>query len=181
MTHDRSHRRRFAHGHGDGFHRPHGRHRHGGGPRRIFAGGELPLVLLHLLAEAPRHGYDIIKALEARAGGAYAPSPGVIYPTLTLLEEQGLATATPDGAGRRRHAPTAEGLAHLAANREAAEALLARLDRHAETAPPAPVLRAMENLKLALRLRLARAPLAEGEAQAVAAALDAAALAVERS
>ncbi len=178
--HPRHHGRRFAHGgHGTDLNpfRRHGR----GGPGRVFGGGDLRLVLLHLLAEKPSHGYELIKALEERAGGAYSPSPGVIYPTLTLLEELGHAAAAPAEGGRKLHAATEEGRAFLAANREAADALLARLDSRAQAAPPAPVVRAMENLKLALRLRLSRGTLDEAGAQAVAAALDAAAIAVERS
>jgi DNA-binding PadR family transcriptional regulator len=69
-----------------------GHRRHGGGHgrsglRRFFAHGDLRLVILRLIAEKPRHGYEIIKAIEERVAGAYSPSPGVIYPTLTLLEE----------------------------------------------------------------------------------------------
>src|ERR1700741_3032027 len=60
------------------------------GRRRMFDGGELRLVLLKLISEQPRHGYDLIREIEERTGGAYAPSPGVVYPTLTLLEDMGL-------------------------------------------------------------------------------------------
>ena len=75
----------------DDLHLGHGRHGHGGrsGLGRFFAHGDLRLVILHLIAEKPRHGYEIIKAIEEQVGGAYSPSPGVIYPTLTLLEEIG--------------------------------------------------------------------------------------------
>jgi DNA-binding PadR family transcriptional regulator len=62
----------------------------------MFDGGELRLVILSLIAEKPRHGYEVIKALGERAGGDYSPSPGVVYPTLTLLEESGLASASAD-------------------------------------------------------------------------------------
>src|SRR5690606_25340682 len=75
----------------------HGRHEHGragmggrGGRRRLFDGGELRLVLLKLIGDQPRHGYDLIREIEDKTGGAYAPSPGVIYPTLTLLADMGL-------------------------------------------------------------------------------------------
>ena len=66
-------------------HSRHGRHGRGGGLGRFFAHGDLRLVILHLIAEKPRHGYEIIKAIEEQVAGAYSPSPGVIYPTLTLL------------------------------------------------------------------------------------------------
>ncbi len=185
------HRRRFARGeHGlDPHPFGHGRHGRGGGRSglgRSFAQGDLRLVILHLIAEKPRHGYELIKAIEERVGGAYSPSPGVIYPTLTLLEELGHVTAgTGDGAGAKKlHGITAEGLALLEANRPAVDALLARMDEAGRVhgGGPAPqVVRAMENLKLALRMRLARGPLSEEQANAVAAALDAAATNVERT
>lgn len=164
-----------------------GRHHRGGGRGgglgRFFAHGDLRLVILHLIAEKPRHGYEIIKAVEERVGGAYSPSPGVIYPTLTLLEELGYVTATADG-GRKLHEVTEAGRAFLDANRPALDAVHARMDEagRAQGGGPDPqILRAMENLKLSLRLRMARGPLSQDEAAAVAAALDAAATAVERS
>jgi hypothetical protein len=76
----------------------HGRHGRGGGLGRFFAHGDLRLVILHLIADKPRHGYELIKAIEEQVAGAYSPSPGVIYPTLTLLEELGYVTvSTGDG------------------------------------------------------------------------------------
>lgn len=156
----------------------------GGSMRRFFAHGDLRLVILALIAEKPRHGYELIKAIEERVGGAYSPSPGVIYPTLTLLEETGQVTATAGEGGKRLHAITDEGRAALEANRGAVDALLARMDEAARIhggGPPAPVMRAMENVRLALRLRLARGPLTEAEATSVAAVLDAAATGIERS
>jgi DNA-binding PadR family transcriptional regulator len=187
------HGRRFARGgHGPDFlSSGHGRHGRGGagggrsGLGRFFAHGDLRLVVLHLIAEKPRHGYEIIKAIEQRAGGAYSPSPGVIYPTLTLLEELGHVTVGTAAEGNRKlHEITPEGLAFLDANRPALDVLLARMDEagRARGGGPAPqVVRAMENLKLALRLRLERAPLTPAQADAIAAALDAAATGVERS
>ncbi len=182
---------RFARGEQglDGPHASHGRPASGGGRRqglgRFFAHGDLRLVILHQIAGKPRHGYELIKAIEERVGGAYSPSPGVVYPTLTMLEDLGYVTAsTGDGGPKKLHAITPEGQAYLDANRPAVEALLARMDAagSAHVGGPAPqVLRATENLKLALRLRLARGPLTEEQANAVAAALDAAAVSVERS
>jgi DNA-binding PadR family transcriptional regulator len=151
---------------------------------RFFAHGDLRLVILHLIAEKPRHGYEIIKAIEERVGGAYSPSPGVIYPTLTLLEELGHVTISAGEGAKKLHTITAEGTAHLTANHAAVEALLARMDAAAQAqgGGPAPqVLRAIHNLRLAVRLRLSRGPLNEEQANAVAAALDAAATSVERT
>ena len=141
-------------------------------------------MILHLLAEKPRHGYEIIKAVEERVAGAYSPSPGVIYPTLTLLEELGYVTVGAAEGSRKLHAITAEGTAFLDSNRPALDALLARMNQAARTGgtePPPAITRAMENLRLALRLRLVRGPLDDGTAREVAAALDAAALTVERA
>jgi DNA-binding PadR family transcriptional regulator len=142
------------------------------------------LVILHLIAERPRHGYEIIKEIEDQVGGAYSPSPGVIYPTLTLLEELGYATVTPGNGAKKLYAITAEGRAYLDAYRPAVEALLARMQEAGRVhgGGPAPqILRAMENLKLALRMRLSRGPLSDGQINAVAAAIDGAAVNVERT
>ncbi len=180
---------RFAHGaHGRGNH-PFGREQFGRGGRpsrlgRFFAHGDLRLVILHLIAEKPRHGYEIIKAIEERVADAYSPSPGVVYPTLTLLEDLGYVTVSTGEGAKKLHAITAEGRAFLDANRAAVDALLARMDEAGRThgGGPAPqVVRAMENLRLALRMRLSRGPLSEEQANAVAAILDAAATSVERS
>ncbi len=155
-----------------------------GGRGRVFDQGELRFVLLALIAEAPRHGYEIIKAIEDRLGGSYSPSPGVIYPTLTLLNELGYATVSETRGGRKLYTITEEGRAHLAENKPVVDAVFARMARaSASTAGGrAPqVVRAIENMKTALRLRLSRGPLAEGEAQAIADALDAAARAIEQA
>src|ERR1700752_3359042 len=71
---------------GSEFWGPKGRHHRGGRMGRIFEQGDLKYVILRLLEEKPRHGYEIIKELEDRFGGAYSPSPGTVYPTLTMLE-----------------------------------------------------------------------------------------------
>ncbi|MCQ4161458.1 PadR family transcriptional regulator [Roseomonas sp. GC11] len=163
-----------------GFGREHGPqhgHRHG----RPFGHGGLRLLLLHLVAEAPRHGYELIKAIEERMGGRYAPSPGVVYPTLTLLEELGHAAASEAAGGRRLYAATAAGRAFLAENQEAVAAVLARLGPEGRPQRPPQIARAIENLRAALHLRLAREPLGEAEIEAIAALLDATAKQVERT
>jgi DNA-binding PadR family transcriptional regulator len=152
----------------------------GGRGGRIFGHGGLRLVLLQFISDKPSHGYELIKAIEERVHGAYSPSPGVVYPTLTLLEELGHVTATAEGA-RKRFAITEEGRGFLAANRNAVDALLARMN---ETGPaggrPPQVIRAIENLRLAVRMRLARAPLTEAQIDSIADALDAAARQIEK-
>jgi DNA-binding PadR family transcriptional regulator len=149
----------------------------------VFDHGDLRFILLSMIAAKPAHGYDLIKALEERMGGGYSPSPGVIYPTLTMLEELGHATVTESG-GKKLYAATAEGIAHLTANQATVNSVLARMKEvsAAHGGGPAPqIVRAIENLKLALRLRQSRGPLDEEQIRSIAAALDAAAVAIERS
>lgn len=181
------HNRRFARGEAwfGGRHFG-GRHHMRGGWRggRVFDHGDLRFLILQLIAEKPRHGYELIKAIEEQLGGSYSPSPGVIYPTLTMLEELGYATVSASEGGKKRYAVTPEGSAFLDANRPAVDAVLARMKEvgAAFRGGPAPqILRAMENLRLALRMRLARGPLSEEQVQAITTALDAAATQVERS
>jgi DNA-binding PadR family transcriptional regulator len=103
----------------------------GGGAFRVgkmLADGDLRVVVLALLTDTPRHGYDIIKALEERSHGIYSPSPGVVYPTLTYLEEVGYVSATAEG-NRKVYAITDSGRAYLAENRELAAMVLDGLDR----------------------------------------------------
>ncbi|MGA2088335.1 MAG: helix-turn-helix transcriptional regulator [Stellaceae bacterium] len=95
--------------------------------RKLGAGG-LQLLILALLKEKPRYGYEIIKALEEHSGGYYAPSPGMVYPALTYLEELGRATVKDDGA-KRLYRITADGETELDKNREEADAMLERLAR----------------------------------------------------
>ncbi len=154
----------------------------GRGRRRMFEGGELRLVMLALMEAEPRHGYDIIRDIETRTGGAYAPSPGVIYPTLTLLEELGQVEPRVSEGAKKLYAITAAGLAELESRRAEAAAALARLDalgRKDEALDGGPVFRAMSNLKAALRQRLAGEP-DKPLVFAVADAIDEAARKIER-
>jgi DNA-binding PadR family transcriptional regulator len=149
----------------------------------MFDHGELRLVVLALIAERPRHGYELIKEIEDRVAGTYSPSPGVIYPTLTMLEELGHATVA-ESDGKKLYTITADGTAYLNANKPALDQALARMQsvNTAHGGGPAPeILRARVNLKMALRLREARGPLTEQQVRDIAAALDAAAVAIERS
>ncbi|HUZ72407.1 MAG TPA: PadR family transcriptional regulator [Stellaceae bacterium] len=178
------HGRRYARGEWFGRHGGRGFDHMRGGRGRVFDQGDLRFVILRLIAEKPRHGYEIIKDIEERLAGSYSPSPGVIYPTLTLLEELGYTTVTASQGGKKLYAMTAEGEAALAANRALVDAIFARIGEisAAHGGGPSPQLvRAMQNLRLALRLRLARGPLSEAESAAIVAALDAAAVTVERT
>lgn len=95
---------------------------------RKLGSGDLQLVLLALLAERPSHGYELIKALEERSGGFYSPSPGMVYPALTWLEEVGYASVAAEGA-KKLYSITEGGRAYLEENRAAAEAMLDQLER----------------------------------------------------
>ena len=151
---------------------------------RLFDYGELRLLLLAMIAERPRHGYELIKAIEERMGGSYSPSPGVMYPTLAWLDDMGYAAPDAEADGRKLYRITPAGEAFLVANRAAADDLLSRSGPHGSASGdpvPAPLLRAMENLKLALRLRLRSGPISQTAAEAIAAAIDAAAQVVERN
>lgn len=99
----------------------------GGGRRRMFGPGDLRLVLLSLIEEQPRHGYDLIKAIEALFGGAYAPSPGVVYPTLSMLADEGLIAGVEDGGGKRVFSLTDAGKAWLDENRAAVDGVMQRM------------------------------------------------------
>lgn len=176
--HEQAEGRRFAraphHEHG-----PHG-HRFGRGGRlaRFLEHGDLRLLVLYLIQEKPRHGYEIIKAIEDLAGGAYAPSPGVIYPTLTMLEELGQVAATADGT-RRSYAILPAGAEALAAEQAALSGLLARLAAAQPRETAAPVIRAMENLRTALRLKFQARETAAELTRKVADLLDEAARRIE--
>jgi DNA-binding PadR family transcriptional regulator len=100
---------------------------------RMLAQGDLRLIALALIAEQPRHGYEIIKVLEDKTAGWYSPSPGIVYPTLTYLEEAGYVTVQADGA-KKLYTITAEGRAHLSENQDFVDAVLARLSAIGEKA-----------------------------------------------
>ena len=157
----------------------------GGGHRRgkRFAGEELRLMTLALLEQEPRHGYQLIRAFGERSGEAYMPSPGVLYPLLTMLQDMELI-AEADGGGRARSFTLTEaGKAELDANRPTADALLQKLASMAEKegrAGSGPVRRAMINLRTALMQRLSRDGADEDLAFRIAAVIDEAAQKVER-
>jgi DNA-binding PadR family transcriptional regulator len=112
---------------GTDFWPPRGRHR--GRPGRLFEQGDLKYVILRMLEQKPRHGYEIIKELEDRFGGAYTPSPGTVYPTLTMLEDLGYAQVAPDAGGRKVYSITAEGRTYLAAHSETVDSIFDRIAR----------------------------------------------------
>ena len=151
--------------------------------RRMFESGELRIVLLKLIVDEPRHGYDLIRAIEELTGGEYAPSPGVVYPTLTLLQDMGLIEEAPGEGTRKSFQATDEGRAYLEERSDEVEALFERLDdlkpRSENTAGPA-IGRAIKNLMTALGHRLKREGFDEDLFLEVAAILDDAAQKIER-
>ena len=104
-------------------------------PRRMLAQGDLRLIALALIAEAPRHGYEIIKLVEEKTADWYSPSPGIVYPTLTYLEEAGYVTACAEGS-KKLYTITDEGRAYLEANRDLVDVVLDRLAALGERVQP---------------------------------------------
>ncbi len=157
--------------------------REGGRGRRKFDGGELRLILLRLIADETRHGYELIRAIEEMTGGGYAPSPGVVYPTLTMLDEMGLIAEQQSDDAKKRFAVTEAGRQHLNDRREEVDALIARLTEmgaHRSRQGGSPVWRAMGNLGMAIQHRLARGDFSDDTLHDVAALIDEVAQKIER-
>jgi len=151
--------------------------------RRMFESGELRLVLLKLIADEPRHGYDLIRAIEELTGGEYAPSPGIIYPTLTLLQDMGLIEEASGKGPRKPFQITDEGRAHLEERTEEVDGLLERLNDlkpREGSMGGSPVWRAMRNLGVAIRNRLGHGDVTEETVHELAALIDEFAQRVER-
>ena len=166
-----------------------GRGSRGGGRRggrdrkRMFEGGELRLVLLKLIADQPRHGYELIKAIEEMTGGEYAPSPGIVYPTLTMLEDMGLIAEAKSKDTKKVYEATAEGRAHLQENSAEVEELIERLEghgHHRRRGQRPEIGRAIGNLMTALRNRIAHDGWNEQLLDEVVDILDQAAQRIER-
>ena len=148
---------------------------------RFFGAGDLRYVILQQIAEKPSHGYEIIKSIQERLGGTYAPSPGVVYPMLTMLEEMGHATVVSEGA-RKLYTITEEGSKSLAENKAMVEAIFARMDRtrseHGSDRAPQ-IERAVENFRMSLRMK--KGPLTTEQIHAITDIIDAAAKQIERA
>jgi DNA-binding PadR family transcriptional regulator len=128
---------------------------------RVFEQGDLKYVILRLLAEKPRHGYEIIKELEDRFGGSYAPSPGTVYPTLTMLEDLGYARAMPEEGGRKIYEITDEGRKHLEEHSATVDDIFERIAKFVEgffDAPMSDLKRSMASLARATFYVASRSP-----------------------
>jgi DNA-binding PadR family transcriptional regulator len=158
--HPHHHRPHFGdHGDGrDGFEKRTGRERGGRGPR-VFAPGDLKLLLLALIADQPCHGYDLIRQIEGLFDGAYSPSPGVIYPTLTFLEESELITGDAEG-GKKRYQITAAGQQFLVEQAVALDGVKMRIEVSKRSLRghdrPPEIHEAVHNLRHALQMHHGR-------------------------
>src|SRR5262249_28316631 len=149
---------------------------------RFLEHGDLRFVVLALLAEQPAHGYELIKALEDRTGGAYRPSPGVIYPLLSMLEDEGLIRPVEGDGGRKAYEITDAGKAALEENRGGVDEVFGRMDelsRGSRRAGPR-VTRAMTNLGMALGQRMRRGDITDEQIDRIIAMIDDTAAAIEK-
>jgi DNA-binding PadR family transcriptional regulator len=185
--HRHFHRIREAHAAREfGFH---GRGRHGVADRmgrrahRVFDQGDLRFVILKLISEQPRHGYEIIKAIEEKVGGAYSPSPGVIYPTLTLLEELGYVTVEAAEGGKKLYRITDAGGAELEDKKAVVDGIFRRMAALNERfeGPSPRIARAMQNLGAAIGLRMRSGAVSADQLDVIVAAIDEAARLVEKA
>jgi DNA-binding PadR family transcriptional regulator len=150
---------------------------------RMFGQGELRLALLALIAENPSHGYELIKAIEEMTGGAYAPSPGAVYPTLQLLEDEGAIEEAEAEGAKKPFAATAQGQAELDNRKDEVDALMRRLGRHGErttTVRSHDVFRAMGNLGSVLKNRARAGKLDERAINEIVDMIDEMAKRIER-
>ncbi|WP_339693115.1 PadR family transcriptional regulator [uncultured Parasphingorhabdus sp.] len=150
---------------------------------RMFRRGELKLLALHLIAEETRHGYDLIRQIEELTGGHYAPSPGIVYPTLTLMAEMDLIDEKVDDDGKKIYSITEAGSARLAEDKAQIAEILARLEgvsKMGEASDGASVRRAMHNLKSAIAIRLGDEEKGSDKILEVTAIIDEAASKIER-
>jgi len=163
---------------GRGFGGPEGRGRRG---ERLFDQGNLRILVLHLIGEKPRYGYELIRDIEELTGGAYSPSPGVIYPTLTMLEEMGHAQLVEEPGGRKLYSITDEGKASLEASRAVLDGILARTAQVRPRGDTNPGLqRAIENFRYALHLRLRTGSLDAAQIESLVGVLDETAKKIEK-
>ena len=161
---------------------PEGRARHR--RERLFDANDIRLLILHLLSGGPAHGYELIKSIEGLAKGEYVPSPGIIYPNLTLMEEMGLIVAGEGQSGKKAFVLTDEGKTSLAAQSQELEAVtgrLATLGVLGDNRRLPEVQRAIHNFKMALNTKLGSAGLSQETLYKIVDTLDQAAKDIERS
>lgn len=160
-----------------------GRGHHGGRRQRFFGHGELRLVLLNILKDNASHGYELIKAIESLTQGNYTPSPGVIYPSLDLLQDQGLITVQEEDGGRKRIAITAEGTRTLEENRDQLEQIQARIKARMvghELRKNPQMKRAIDNFKAVLDLKVNQGEVSDAQLKQIIGVIDRAALEISQ-
>jgi DNA-binding PadR family transcriptional regulator len=153
----------------------------GPGRGRLFDAGDVKLVILKLLSEQPSYGYQLIKTMEARLAGGYTPSAGLIYPTLTLLEEEGLATALAEN-NKKVYSVTPEGIAFLEEHKQQVKELFERLEetgRGFERGRSPEVMKAFMNLRGAVAARVSRDTVKPEQIRKITEAINAAAKAID--
>ena len=172
-------RGRHGHGHGWGGR---GRWERGFGGGRLFDAGDLKLVILKLLSEEPSYGYQLMKKMEERLAGGYTPSAGVIYPTLTMLEEEGLASVSNSADNKKVYTVTKAGLEFLEQNKQRIDELFARLDEASEgfeRGRSPEIMKAFMNLRAAVVARVWRRSVTPEQIKKIAEAIDAAAKTID--
>lgn len=150
---------------------------------RLFESGHMKLLVLHLIAQSPKHGYDMIKEISDIVGGGYSPSAGTIYPTLKFLEDQQYISAESVDHDRKQYQITDFGQRHLIAKQEKLQYILDRFETRREIHNNDQYLdihRAMENLKTALRMQLKTTPMHPEQVRAIADKIDQAAVDIGR-
>ncbi|WP_390550081.1 PadR family transcriptional regulator [Qipengyuania sp. MTN3-11] len=151
--------------------------------RRMFGSGELRLVLLKLIADEPRHGYELMKAVEEMTEGGYSPSPGILYPTLSLLEDEGAIAQTSGDEPRKAYEATDAGRRELEERAEEVEALMDRLTAHGERRRPfstPEMFRAAGNLATVLKNKAKSGDLDEAAMREIVDMVDELAKKIER-
>jgi len=175
---------RYREGRGHGFGARRGGwmgHGFGASRERLFDAGDIKLVILKLLSEQPSYGYQLIKTMEQRLSGGYTPSAGVIYPTLTMLEEEGLAVAAVKN-GKKVYSVTSEGMEFLKANERRIGELFERLDEAGKgfrRGRSPEVMKAFQNLRSAVVARLFRESATAEQIRTIVEAINAAAKAID--
>lgn len=155
----------------------------GEGRGRLFDAGDVKLVILKLLSEQPSYGYQLIKTMEQRLSGGYAPSPGVIYPTLTMLEEEGLATASTE-SNKKVYSVTEEGTQFLVANQARIEELFERLEetgRGFERGRSPEIMKAFMSLRGAVAAKVSRETVTPEQIRKITEAIHATAKAIDEA
>ena len=155
-------------------------HGRGGGSRqRFFGHGELRLVILDILTRNASHGYELIKEIETLTQGNYTPSPGVIYPTLDLLQDQQLIIIHEEDGGRKKIAITSQGQAWLAENSEHLQHIQARIKARSvgyQLRKDPQMKRALENFKAVLDLKVNQSEISAAQLKQIIGIIDRAAL-----